>query len=77
MDFVFLVPRPEPPTEFDENSALASIEERLKKCRRRPGINDISTLKYVDQRIEIYLMLTYKSGPEKRIERKCMHEMLC
>eukprot|EP00112_Aurelia_sp_Birch-Aquarium-sp1_P013608 Seg2891.1 transcript_id=Seg2891.1/GoldUCD/mRNA.D3Y31 product="Coiled-coil and C2 domain-containing protein 2A" protein_id=Seg2891.1/GoldUCD/D3Y31 len=31
------LPRPEPPTDFDEAAALSSIEERLKKCRRRPG----------------------------------------
>lgn len=31
------VVRPEPPPEFDENAAVVSIEERLKKCRRRPG----------------------------------------
>jgi len=32
-----LLPRPEPPSEFDEDAALAAIEERLKRCRRRPG----------------------------------------
>eukprot|EP00795_Rhopilema_esculentum_P004896 gene4896-21228_t len=31
------LPRPEPPPDFDEGAALASIEERLKRCRRRPG----------------------------------------